>query len=473
MSLKLYRQKRNFKKTSEPAGKVKKSSSKKRLYIIQKHAASHLHYDFRLELDGVLKSWAVPKGPCLDPSVKRLAMHVEDHPLEYGNFEGIIPKGQYGGGTVMLWDKGEWVSEDADPLAAYKKGSMTFKLEGKKLKGLWKLIRIRSDPKSWLLFKINDKYAKPLAKFDVTLKKTKSVKSNRTMDQIAEGSHKVWNSSAKKTTSNLTNPDKILYPEDDISKSQIADYYAEVKDWILPYITKRPLSLLRCPDGYQKCFFQKNLQEKNATIFNDKSFVYIKNNQGLQALAQLAVLEIHIWGSPLRNIDKPDMIVFDLDPAEDVPWKKVVDAAFTVKEHLDDFGLKSFVKTTGGKGLHVVIPIKPLYDWDYVKTFAGTLVNFLVMSDPKKYVSKMTKNIRKGKIFLDYFRNIKGATSVSPYSTRARLHAPVSTPLHWDELTNNYKDTFFTVETVLKRLEKLKKDPWKDFFDLKQSLAIK
>jgi len=140
MPLTIYHQKRNFKKTHEPIGKKTTVKKRKNVFVIQKHAASHLHYDFRLELKGVLVSWAVPKGPCLDPQVKRLAVHVEDHPLEYANFEGIIPAGQYGGGTVMIWDEGIWVSDDENPIKAYQKGHMTFTLEGEKLKGQWKLI---------------------------------------------------------------------------------------------------------------------------------------------------------------------------------------------------------------------------------------------------------------------------------------------------------------------------------------------
>lgn len=187
MSLTKYKQKRNFKKTPEPEGKHPSQKKSKDLYLIQKHAASHLHYDLRLELDGVLKSWAVPKGPCLDPTVKRLAVHVEDHPIEYGSFEGIIPVGEYGGGTVMLWDTGKWTCENANPEEAYKKGDLTFSLEGQKLKGLWKLVRLKNDPKYWLFFKLNDKYAKPLADYDITVKKPNSVLSKKTMDKIANG----------------------------------------------------------------------------------------------------------------------------------------------------------------------------------------------------------------------------------------------------------------------------------------------
>src|SRR6185437_15075199 len=169
MKLKLYNKKRNFQKTPEPKEKI--SLQYKNLYVIQKHAASHLHYDFRLELNGVLLSWAVPKGPSLDPTVKRLAMHVEDHPVEYGSFEGIIPKGEYGGGTVMLWDTGSWIPEDQNPPMAYQKGHLRFQLKGKKLKGRWSLIRFKnkSDDKSWFLIKSKDKYAKSMSTCDITL----------------------------------------------------------------------------------------------------------------------------------------------------------------------------------------------------------------------------------------------------------------------------------------------------------------
>lgn len=183
MPLKTYNKKRNFKKTTEPKGKV--SRTNKHLYVIQKHAASHLHYDFRLELNGVLLSWAVPKGPCLDPTVRRLAMHVEDHPVEYGHFQGIIPKGQYGGGTVMLWDIGTWQSLDDDPVKAFKKGHLHFILHGKKCRGGFNLIKFKKDDdQSWFLIKSKDKYAKKLSDYDITIKKPKSVLTHQTMEEI-------------------------------------------------------------------------------------------------------------------------------------------------------------------------------------------------------------------------------------------------------------------------------------------------
>lgn len=220
MTLKRYKEKRDFTKTPEPPANVKASKTGQ-LYLIQKHAASHLHYDFRLELNGVLKSWAVPKGPSLDPNVKRLAVAVEDHPLDYGHFEGVIPKDQYGGGTVMLWDTGQWYPKD-DAVKAYKKGDLTFELKGKKLKGLWKLIRIRTKDdkdtkKNWLLMKLNDKYAKPLSDYDITVKKPKSVISKRDISEIASDYDQVWDSAK-----GLSTPKKSTKKKSKIDVTKIA-----------------------------------------------------------------------------------------------------------------------------------------------------------------------------------------------------------------------------------------------------------
>lgn len=186
MDLKLYRKKRHFDQTPEPRGSDEQEAGPELRYVIQKHAASHLHYDFRLELNGVLVSWAVPKGPCLDPSIKRLAVHVEDHPLEYGDFEGNIPKGHYGAGTVIIWDTGTWVPTDKNPQHAYSKGSLSFILKGKKLKGKWKLVHMFRNPKTWLLIKVKDDYARSLAEYDVTLKKPDSAVSHLSLEDVAK-----------------------------------------------------------------------------------------------------------------------------------------------------------------------------------------------------------------------------------------------------------------------------------------------
>jgi bifunctional non-homologous end joining protein LigD len=279
----------------------------------------------------------------------------------------------------------------------------------------------------------------------------------------------------------LTNPGKVIYQEDDIDKQELWDYYQEIHSWILPYIKNRPLSLVRCPDTYTRCFYQKHLDKEYSEFLHSilikeksqkKEYIYITNKNGLLVFPQLGVLEIHPWGSKVKDIEYPDMLIFDLDPAENLPWKKVVAAAKEMQAFLKELKLRSFVKTTGGKGLHVVVPIKPNYHWDEVKNFSHACVQFIMLRSPELYVTKMTKSLRTGKIFLDYLRNQRGATAIAPYSTRAKIHAPVSTPLHWDELTNDIRDTQFTLKTIPKRLQAMKNDPWKDFFKIKQSLRI-
>ncbi len=506
MDLNQYYKKRNCSKTPEPKGDTGIQCA--RLFVIQKHAASHLHYDFRLELRGILKSWAVPKGPSLDPQIKRLAIQVEDHPIEYGFFEGIIPKGQYGSGTVMLWDKGTWESLDEDPYNAYKKGHLRFNLHAEKLNGRWDLIRFK-DENHWFLIKHQDKYAKKQAEYDITNALTKSIKTNYTIEELADYyTHIGHNSNAKEVTTNelvcefetplkeikkeelsktqtrstfiITHPDKILYPEDNISKQEILYYYEQISEYILPYLALRPLTLVRCPTNYNQCFYQRHYNKTTAKALhaiedsqNKEHYIYLNDKQGLLSLVQMNVLEIHPWGSTIKHLEQPDMLTIDLDPAPDVSWSKLVKAAQEIKNHLSQYHLTSFVKTTGGKGLHVVIPIVPEYGWEEVKEFTHIFVQFLEQFKPDEYIGTMSKAKRKGKIFIDYLRNQRAATAISAYSTRARPHAPISVPLDWNELSPNIKDNTYTIKTLPKRLSNLKKDPWENFWTIKQSLRLK
>lgn len=848
MSLKEYHRKRHFKRTPEPYGKGHKGKAKYS-YVIQKHAASHLHYDFRLELHGVLKSWAVPKGPSLDPSVKRLAMHVEDHPIEYADFEGVIPADQYGGGTVMVWDEGTWEPLDEHPMKAYFAGELTFDLHGEKLKGRWKLIKIKnSDAKNdnaWLLFKIKDEYSKKESVEKITISQPRSVTTNRSLEEIAANADRVWTrrgeedkkkvkktqyakkpikinldeiegaietkfpaaiypelatlvsdpptsdqwlhevkwdgyrllaavnkraiklytrhqndwtnrfpkiekalrslrlpsavldgevvaldendqanfqmlqnsmqenyqrspliyyvfdllyydgysllnvplierkhlletqifakhnneyiryndhiigngqkvfknacdlglegiiskrvhsvyferrtkdwlkvkcnkrqefvivgytetassrkyfralllgfynknkqlqycgkvgtgftelslrqvatslhkyeqkdcpveffplkiprknihwvkpkliaeveyfavthegilrhpsfkglredkdpkkiifeipvdvknvvthtevqrSRKKKSMSKFefTNLDRVLYPEQGLTKQDLVDYYEYISDRIMPHIRNRPLTIVRCPRGRQaKCFYQKHVTDtvpasiKSIDIIEKtktEPYIYINDFAGLMGLVQMGVLEMHPWGSNNRNIEKPDRLIFDLDPDPKVVWEEVIDCARVIKEFFDYLDLVTFLKTTGGKGLHIVIPIKPEYEWDEIKEISKTMADIIVSINPKKYLATMSKAKRTGKIFIDYFRNSRGATAIATYSTRARKHAPVSTPLSWQELSSELKPDTFNVNNIAKRLESLKKDPWADFFKVKQRLT--
>ena len=510
MGLTEYRRKRDFRVTAEPRGRKGRASDRPR-FVIQKHDASHLHYDFRLELGGVLVSWAVPKGPSLDPAVKRLAMRVEDHPIEYGSFEGIIPKGEYGGGAVLIWDQGTW-EPVGDAKKGLREGSLKFTLYGKKLHGGWMLVRRggkRSEPgeRHWFLFKERDKYADPSV--DVTAKLPLSVASGRDLEVIAKSADRVWGPDGEVSTGRtkkakpvksktvkpkapkethsevagvrLSHPDKILYPADGITKFDLARYYEQVADWMLPLVAGRLISLVRCPAGSEhKCFFQKHpgegafenmrryrVREKTAT----EDYLVIQNLSDLISLVQMSVLEIHVWGSRADQIDRPDRLIFDLDPDEGVGWPRVVAAAKEVRLLLEEIGLTSFLKTTGGKGLHIVVPIQRRTSWANAKAFCRAVADFLVAAAPDRYIATMSKAARKGKIFVDYLRNDRGATSIAPYSTRARAGATVSVPIAWEELNGRLRSDHFTVSNLPARLAMLKTDPWADLSETRQSIT--
>jgi bifunctional non-homologous end joining protein LigD len=273
----------------------------------------------------------------------------------------------------------------------------------------------------------------------------------------------------------LTHPDRIYWPEEGITKQGLVSYYARVWRFIEPYVTKRPLALLRCPDGIagHQRFFQKHAWKgMNANIEQitdpkdrgGEKLLRITDFDGMVALVQSAVLEIHPWGATTASWERPDMITMDLDPAEDVSWAEVIAAAYELKEHLEAAGLAAFVKTSGGKGLHVVSPLKPKAGWAPVKAFAKALADGMSRDHPDKYLATATKAKRNGKIFIDYLRNGRGNTAVAAYSTRARPGAAVSMPLEWNELTDEIGPAYFTVDNAPARLDALRSDPWADFF---------
>jgi len=810
MSLKEYKAKRNFHKTKEPAGKTIKNKGAK-MFVVQKHHASHLHYDFRLELDGVLKSWAVPKGPSLNPKDKRLAVEVEDHPIDYATFEGEIPEGEYGGGHVIVWDKGEWLPPKnvEDQL---QKGHLEFELHGEKLAGEWLLLRTRMSggkKNNWLLIKRDDENAslkditkkdksvlsgvsietlekemasenkkiealKKSSPKDKTQKKTKFLsftdlggpelatlvdsppigeqwiheikydgyrtlcfKDKKTtklltrsgldwskkyselqkechgisaesiildgeivwldengksrfeglQNSLEEGesselvyyvfdllylngydtrdlplmdrkkllrevleqsnTEKIlfsehWDESGKSvfesacenhlegiiskngeshylsgrnknwlkikctntqefviggytmqenkaslgallmgaynsdgqfqyigkvgtgfdantsekllsklkkmriqesrfdeksprsksniwvkpslvvniefgawtdekilrhaafkglredkkaedvvlddvkilkdTASSLSHPDKIIYPGDKITKQDLSDYYTSIQKWIIPHVKDRPLALLRCPNGEGKaCFFQKHIEtddegilgkEVESKLKNKKEdVVYIDSILGLQELVQLGTLEIHSRGCDVNEIDYPNQIVFDFDPDSGVEFEKVKDAAFELKKILDKLKLKSFIKVSGGKGLHVHVPIAPVYGWDQVKDFSKSICERMENDWPDKFTTNISKEKRKGKIFLDYLRNGYGASAIVPYSVRAREHAPVALPVTWLEIKKLKNANSYNLKNVPELLNK-RKDPWEGYNKIKQKIKL-
>ncbi len=784
--LQKYHEKRDFNVTNEPKGKVKKSMNRLK-FSVQRHAARADHFDLRLELDGVALSWAVPKGPSFCTADKRLAMRVEDHPVDYMSFEGIIPKGQYGGGTVMLWDEGEWLPK-TDPARGLKEGSLKFRLDGERLKGDWALVKMKSREESsgepWLLIKERDGYAKktagirrfsrgvrsgksmseitnsgaanPFQEADVMLAKIcdklptgkgwiyelkydghrtlgfcaggKAMLKTRngrdcteTFSTAAEALKKVLDGRAavvdgemvvtgkdgipdfsalqayvknkergglnyvlfdllaldgedlrdrplserkeklknllkrapadlsfsehtdkltkseleaiknrgmegvvckradskyvagkngewlklkfrntrefviggytksdtgklksllvgfyeaealkyagrvgtgftgelryelkkelsvherKKTpflsvpkeeekgavwveplfaaqvefaefTSSgllrqasfkglrrdkapaeitderpksaekegvevqgihITHPEKIMFPHTGIKKSTLAAYYAAVASRMLPYIKDRILSLVCCPSGIEgEKFFRRHLEGDFSGIGrvpakDGEEYFYAADEKGILSMVQYNAVEFHVWGSKKAAQDRPDIMVFDLDPDEGLSLSDVRRGVRELKDVLDGLGLRSFLKTSGGKGYHVVVPFKSGVEVYTFRDFSKGIVEFMASERPERYTANVSKKAREGKIYIDWQRNSPGSTSVAPYSVRAREGAPVSMPITWEELSK-VAPNGVTVRSALRRLKK--QDPWSDFFAVKSGQELK
>jgi bifunctional non-homologous end joining protein LigD len=275
----------------------------------------------------------------------------------------------------------------------------------------------------------------------------------------------------------FTHPDRVYWADVGVTKQDLADYYRVVWRWMAPHVVDRPLALVRCPDGTKgECFFQKHasagLTEKYLKTVIDRNrrqIIAVEDLDGLLSLVQAGVLEVHVRGSRIDRLDLCDRIVFDIDPGSDVPWAAVVAAARDVRERLASIDLASFVKLSGGKGLHVVLPIAGA-DWESAKTFAQAVALAMNADAPDRYVAKITKSLRSRKIFVDYLRNSLEQTSVAVYSTRAREGAPVSVPVTWEELSRTKGGNQYTVRNLGKRLKNLKADPWKDLPRIKQKL---
>mgnify|MGYP003574905996 CR=1 FL=1 len=280
----------------------------------------------------------------------------------------------------------------------------------------------------------------------------------------------------------ISSPDKVLFAKEKITKEMIMDYYKAVSKWMLPHMKERLLSLVRCPNGTSKtCFFQKHFTGNVpkdfhvVTVKEEKGpgdYITVNSPEGLVQLVQLNAFEIHAWNCREDKIMNPDQIVMDLDPGEAVSWKEVVNSAFEMKKILENLGLKSFVKVTGGKGLHLHIPISPEYSWDDVKAFSHTLSLYLVEGRPDFYTANMSKSLRKKKIFIDYLRNGYGATAVAPYSLRAKEYSFVALPVTWEELKKLKGPQEFTLKKALSKLKRRRSDPWAGMDKLKQKIPI-
>ncbi len=431
MSLDNYNEKRDFNKTNEPIGRKEKSCKKLR-FVVQHHIASHDHYDLRLECDGVLLSFAIPKGPSFNPSDKRLAVNVEDHPLSYRNFEGVIPDGEYGAGTVMLWDYGYYDSSDINK--EYRNGSIKFTLYGERLKGGWSLIKFKDN--NWLLIKERDGFA--LKKAGIS-KYNRSIKTNRTMREIRD--NKKSNGKNIICGIEITHPEKVIFTNPKVTKLDIAKYYHKVSSKMLPLIENRIFSTIRMPDKGDKFFmkhFPNNPYLGKKLVTNSKGereyYYYIKNEKGLIYEVQNNSYEFHIWGSDIHSINNPDVMVLDLDPDKDVSLKDLRLLVKKIRLLLQKFKLKAFVKTSGGKGYHIVVPINFKISWEKLRDISKKMAVILEEENPSKYTSNIRLSKRKGKIFIDWQRNIKGSTFVAPYSLRLKDKPSISMPITWTSL---------------------------------------
>lgn len=281
----------------------------------------------------------------------------------------------------------------------------------------------------------------------------------------------------------LTHADKVLYPQQGLTKLDLARYYEAIQDWVMPHLVKRPLALMRCPEGRDnECFFQKHprvaipasvpridIDEKKGT----SDYLYVESAADLIALVQAGALEIHPWGSRVSDLERPDNLVFDLDPAPDVAWAEIVRVARSLRDRLASQGLESFVRVTGGKGLHLVVPVTPEAEWDDVKAFAKAVAQQQAKADPKRLTTNMSKSQREGRIFVDYLRNGRGATAVASYTVRAREGATVCVPVRWDELDAKLRPDRYTVNNLPRRLASLREDPWSGFDDARRAINAK
>jgi bifunctional non-homologous end joining protein LigD len=516
MGLETYWQKRDFTQTPEPPGKVSKRNLHR--FVVQEHHASMLHFDFRLEMDGVLKSWSIRKGPSLDPREKRLAVATEDHPVEYLKFQGHIPAGNYGAGEHIIWDAGvyELVGEE-DALAQLAAGKIKFRLKGEKLRGVWNLVRLGRSENQWLLIKSRDEFAEAGWQLETLLKtnkgsdesqrarsrtkskegadaKPKTVRKISSKAQDADGKIVAARSAFRAQTLSgdvtikvgseavaLTRLDKIFWPEDGFTKGDLIRYYYEVSKYILPYLEDRPLIMKRYPNGIGgKFFHQHDVDEAPDYVRTAKvdveeghavDYIVGDNVATLLYMANIGAIERHPWHSRLADLAHPDWLVFDLDPGAGIAFETICELALKVRDAIARLGLESYAKTSGSRGLHVYVPIKAEYSYEDVAKFAEELATRVAFENSEiATVERALKGRRQGQIYVDHMQNARGKSVVAPYSVRPRIGATVSAPLEWSEVEKK-KITIqdFTIRNMLKRLER-KGDLFKPVLNNKQNL---
>jgi bifunctional non-homologous end joining protein LigD len=507
--LKRYRDKRDFDVTSEPAGSAVPAQDGNR-FVVQRHRASRLHYDFRLEAGGVLLSWAVPKGPTLDPDVKRMAVHVEDHPLEYFDFEGAIPRGEYGGGDVIVWDWGTWsITGDADPLAATEAGDLHFDLEGEKLRGHFALVRrgARDGKEQWLLLHKHDEHA--VTGWDPE-EYPRSVKTGRTNDEVKAAPAATWSSStiwAAPTSGELdaldalstkgtwelggislqlTNLDKVLFPVKGrapaFTKRDLVRYNASLAPAMLPYLANRPVNMHRFPDGVSKPgFWHKAVprhapdwlqrwHNKDADAGETQEYLVVDSPAALAWVANYGAIELHPWTSTTHHPHQPTWAMIDIDPGVSSTFDDVLVLARLHRTALEHVGLQAMPKVTGRRGIQIWLPVGDGLTFEDTRAWVERLSRLIGDAVPEMVSWEWEVAKRGGLARLDYTQNAINKTLVAPFSTRAVAGAPVSVPISWEELDDpDLRPDRWNIRTAAERLSTTG-DPLAPLIGLQQRL---
>jgi bifunctional non-homologous end joining protein LigD len=502
-----YERKRDFARTPEPAGAGPPPAEAGGLrFVVQRHRARRRHYDLRLELDGTLLSWAVPKGPTLDPSVRRLAVRVEDHPIEYADFEGVIPEGEYGGGDVIVWDRGTWAPGDGeDPHRQLAEGSLHFDVEADKLRGRFVIVRRgqQGGKEQWLLLHKRDEHA--VEGWDAE-DHPRSVLSGRTNDEVAADPELTWHSDAPADRATvptdrirfavatedelaaldalkrggrwtvhghamkLSNLDKVLFPprhdgDEPITKRELIRYHARIAPYLLPYLHDRPVNLHRFPDGAGSTgFWQKAVPNgapdwlgrwryEDARRGETEWYTVLDHTAALAWAANLAGFELHPWTSSGADPHRPTWAYIDVDPGPDTSQEDLLLLVGLHRTALEHLGVEAVPKTTGRRGFQVWIPVAPRYTFDETRSWVEKLSRAIGATVPELVSFEWRTGDRGGLARLDYTQNAINKTLVAPFSVRPAPGAPVSVPLTWDELDDpSLTSDRWTIRTVLDRL---------------------
>jgi bifunctional non-homologous end joining protein LigD len=525
MGLEIYHQKRDFKKTPEPRGKVAKTN--KHRFVCQEHHASNLHFDLRLEIGGVLKSWSLPKGPSMDPDIRRMAVPTEDHPVEYLEFQGDIPAGNYGAGQHRIWDEGHYKLLEGDtPEKQFEKGKLKFELDGEKLKGTFNLFKLGGRDQ-WLFVKSKDKYATPGWHLELLLpdKNGKKVIADEPKRGNAKA-RKFGNNSAKSSVNkpavkvpsrpekgeklptlaellkkknlsgdtrvksgkyavSFTSLDRVYWPDEGYTKADLIRYYNDVYKYIEPYLKDRPVILKRYPTGIRgQSFHQHDVDEVpefvrtielEATDEEGKhlvDYVVCDNVETHLYLANIGAIERHPFHSKIGKLENPTWFVFDLDPGEKVKFETICEVAVSAHEIIKSIGLESYAKTSGSRGIHIYVPIKPEYSYQQIATLAAWIAKKVADENPQSATVERGKAKRKSEqIYVDHLQNAYGKSVVAPYSVRPKPGATVSAPLEWKEVEKaSIAIGDFTIKNMLSRIKK-KGEIFKPVLSKKQSLT--